>query len=84
MGTVYLIHFENKYYHAQHYLGYTVKLKARMKHHEAGSGSRLLRAVTQAGIAWAIVRTWDGDGNLERRLKNWKKARQLCPTCKGK
>ncbi len=27
------------------------------------------------------VRTWSGDKTLERRLKNRKKARLLCPVC---
>ena len=26
---------------------------------------------------------WEGSRKLERQLKNWKKARQLCPICRG-
>lgn len=79
---VYLIHFDKPFKHAQHYIGYTEHFEERMDCHKHGTGSRLLRAVNKAGIGWKVVRTWEGDGNLERRLKNWKKASQLCPVCK--
>lgn len=35
-GTVYLIHFARKLAHAQHYLGWTTDLPARLKEHRAG------------------------------------------------
>lgn len=81
---VYLIHFEKKFYHAQHYIGFSKDelFKNRIEHHKSGSGSRLMRAVTKAGIGWKIARTWPNeDGNFERSLKNKKKSRLLCPCC---
>lgn len=83
---VYLIHFEKKFWHTQHYLGYTAdeKFDKRIAHHRAGTGSRLMRAVTRAGIEWSVVRTWPNeDGHFERQLKNRKKSRCLCPKCIG-
>lgn len=82
MGFVYLIHFEHKLHHAQHYIGYTDNVEKRMKRHREGGGSKLISAITKAGIAWDLVRIWVGDRALERRLKNQKKARCLCPVCR--
>ena len=46
---VYLIHFDEKYHHAQHYLGYTGDLENRIAEHAAGVGSPLLAAVSESG-----------------------------------
>lgn len=83
MGFVYLIHFEHKLHHAQHYIGYTDNVERRMKRHREGNGSKLISAITKVGIAWELVRVWEGDRTLERKLKNRKKARDLCPICRG-
>jgi len=83
IGTVYLLHFSEKFHHCQHYIGWTKYLDARIKHHKAGTGSRLVRAVVGAGITVTLVRTWaNTDRKFERKLKNRKKARCLCPICR--
>jgi predicted GIY-YIG superfamily endonuclease len=79
--TVYLLHFERKYQHAGHYLGYTHDLEARLKQHQAGQGARLMEVVTQAGIPWKVARTWDGGWGLEKYLKRQKNSPRLCPFC---
>lgn len=80
---VYLIHFDRPLGHAQHYIGFTDNLQQRLHDHEATcKGSKLLQAVRAAGIHFRVVRTWEGDRGLERRLKNQKKARLLCPVCR--
>jgi predicted GIY-YIG superfamily endonuclease len=84
---VYLIHFDQPYLRVQHYIGYCRDdlFEQRMQYHRSGRGSCLMRAVTQAGIEWRVVRIWpDADGNFERRLKNRKKAAKLCPVCYAK
>lgn len=82
---VYLIHLEEPYKHAQHYIGYTKNLQKRMYDHELGTrGSKFLKAVREAGINFSVVRTWDGDRSLERKLKKQKKSRLLCPICREK
>lgn len=81
---VYLIHFDEPYKHAQHYIGFTEHFDERMDCHKSGTGSRLLEVVNKAGIGWKVVRTWEGDRKLERKLKNQKKASRLCPVCKAK
>ncbi len=80
--TVYLLHFHEKYKHAQHYIGYATQLKKRIQHHQNGTGARLLQVIQEAGIGWEVARIWpDGDRALERRLKRYHKSRQLCPIC---
>jgi predicted GIY-YIG superfamily endonuclease len=80
---VYLIHFEQPYRHAKHYVGFTTDLPARIADHRAGVGSRLLQVVNDAGIKWEVARTWQGDRKLERQLKRRKETPALCPLCAG-
>jgi predicted GIY-YIG superfamily endonuclease len=82
-GTIYLIHFETKLHHAQHYLGFCEdgNLEARLARHISGHGSKLMRAVMEAGIRWRVSRVWAGDRHLERHLKRKKSSRSLCPCC---
>jgi hypothetical protein len=81
-GTVYLLHFDRPYFHAKHYLGFTPgEVEDRVREHQCGRGARLVEVVTNAGIALELVRTWNGDRKLERRLKSRHAAPRLCPTC---
>ena len=79
--TVYLIHFERRYKHAGHYLGYSSDLVSRIRAHRLGQGARLLQVVNDAGIRWFVVRIWDGGYDLEHALKARRNAPQLCPVC---
>lgn len=81
--TVYLIHFDRPYHHAQHYLGWASDLDARLTRHRSGKGARLLAVVTAAGISWRVVRTWIGGRGYERRLKRRHGPYRLCPVCRG-
>jgi len=82
--TVYLIHFNQRYHHSQHYIGFTAEdLAARLERHAAGQGARLMEVIAAAGITWRCVRTWTGGRVLERRLKNRKDAPKVCPVCAG-
>lgn len=83
MGTVYLIHFDEKLAHAQHYLGYTGgDLDERLERHRNGNGARLMQVIKEQGITWHLVRTWDGDRKLERKLKDRHNSPRLCPICR--
>ncbi len=82
-GTVYLLHFHQRYKHAGHYLGFAQDLDARIKLHRRGRGARLVQVVNQAGISWHVVRTWPGDRQLEQRLKGQHNGCRLCPICKA-
>ena len=86
--AIYLIHFERKYKHAQHYMGFCESddVSARMERHRAGRGARLLAAVSEAGIVVRVARLWRGhnaDRTVERRLKNSCRLADLCPMCSG-
>ncbi len=88
--TVYLLHYTqpigntaNPRGTAQHYLGSTNDLERRLTQHEAGkSGAGIVRAFVAAGVTFVLARTWEGGKQEERKLKNWHKARQLCPICR--
>lgn len=82
-GHVYLIHFREPYKHARHYLGWTSQMGRRMRHHRTGSGSRLMAAVSAAGLEWKVVRTWWGDRAMERRMHVRANSRGWCPVCRG-
>lgn len=85
---VYLLHFDKPFQHSRHYIGYVdggqEELEKRLKRHRAGSGSKLMRAVTGAGIGFKVARTWpNGDQRFERHLKNMKKSSCYCPICRA-
>src|SRR5262245_27705742 len=80
---VYLLHFSTAYKHARHYIGFTTNLDKRITDHLCGMGARLMEVITAAGIEWKLARTWRGDRQLERRLKNRKCAARFCPYCGG-
>ena len=81
-GQVYLIHFESKLHHAQHYIGWATDVEQRFKQHAAGTGARLLAAVKENGINFNIVRIWEKETRkFERLLKNRKNAKHFCPVC---
>jgi predicted GIY-YIG superfamily endonuclease len=78
-----LIHLEIKIAHAQHYIGWAKWLQVRIRHHRNGTGAKFLAEAVRREINFDVVRTWENtDGNFERKLKNWKKARMLCPICR--
>lgn len=81
-GTVYLLHFDQPYKHARHYIGWTAgNLNRRLHQHRNGTGARLLEVITAQGIGFVVARTWDGGRNLERSLKNRGGASRSCPLC---
>lgn len=82
---VYLIHFARPIsdrHTCQHYIGWTPRsADERLADHRSGNGARLTQVANERGIPYEIVRTWDGDRTLERRLKNWHNSPELCPIC---
>lgn len=91
MGTVYLIHFdepiggESPRGKAQHYLGWSSKpVIQRLKRHASARGARIMSACKEKGVAWRLVRTWEGPRALERRLKDQHNGPRLCPICNPK
>ena len=85
MFTLYLIHFTAKYEHAQHYLGLSKDVNRRLEEHRTGQGNPLMKAVTEAGIPWSVVRIWsDADRMREVQLKSRHNSPRLCPVCNPK
>ncbi|MCI0389870.1 MAG: relaxase domain-containing protein [Acidobacteria bacterium] len=80
---IYLVHFDEPYRHAKHYMGSTLDLRSRLTDHAIGQGARLMEVIKEAGITWQLARVWQGDRRLERLLKNRKEAPKLCPVCSG-
>ncbi len=89
IGWVYLLHFEQKYYHAGHYCGSTCNLDARLALHNHGNGARLTEVVSHAGIGMELVRLWQFDSYaearaFESRLKRAGHSPRNCPVCQHK
>lgn len=83
---IYILHFDRPLKHAQHYLGFAEdgNFEKRIQRHMSGRGSKLMRAVMQAGIPFAVARKWEGpeaDRNLERKFHRRNNTKRLCPIC---
>ena len=88
MKGVYLLHFNRPVapgrHTCQHYIGYADDILRRVEEHAKGRGSRLTQVAKERGIGFRVVRVWDNEGrSFERRLKNRKHGKRLCPYCKG-
>ena len=82
-GTTYLLHFDAKYRHAGHYVGWASDLEARLIEHQTGRGARLMEVVIDAGRSFTLARTWPGtDRAFERRLHRRKASPRLCLLCR--
>ena len=80
-GTVYLLHFDQPYKHARHYVGWARNVKRRLAEHAAGRGARLLAVVKAAGIGWQLARLWPGSRARERQIKRQGGHARQCPLC---
>lgn len=80
---VYLLHFDTGVGNAKHYVGWSINIGRRVKLHQKGqSRVALTREAARRGIKMSVVRIWEGcDRDVERRLKNRKKSRLMCPIC---
>lgn len=80
---IYLIHFDQPFKHAKHYIGSAVDLEHRLNEHRTSAPkcANLMRVVNAAGITWRVARLWRGGRADERRLKNCGGAARLCPIC---
>lgn len=86
-GIVYLLHFDRPIsdkHTTQHYIGWTLHLPSRLRAHSEGRGARLTEVARERGISFTIARTWRGDRNFERKLKNRHEGPRLCPICNPK
>jgi hypothetical protein len=86
--AVYLLHFETRYHHARHYVGFVADGDAqrRLQEHLSGQGSALVRAVASLRVSPSqLVLAVSGDRGLERRWHNRHgHGAALCPRCKAR
>lgn len=85
-GTVYLLHFEQPFRHARHYIGFTsapdpdVRLTEQLR----GGGANLIKHVIAAGIPILLAKEWPAVPQaFEYQLKNRGGAAKTCPICRA-
>lgn len=86
-GYVYLLHFDEPYYHAKHYVGSTDDIEQRLIRHKNGNGARLIKVISDAGISFRLAKLWTFDNIKEARLfekalKHMKNTPRYCPECR--
>jgi predicted GIY-YIG superfamily endonuclease len=79
----YLLHFERPVQRAQHYLGWSVDIEARVGKHLRGKGARLVRQALQAGVAVELVRAWPGADRRQERVLKRQAPKRYCPICRA-
>jgi hypothetical protein len=80
---IYLLHYDSPLHHAQHYLGSCDDAQRIQDHGNGTSRARLPQVFCQLGVQFIVARTWEGGRTGERKLKNQKNARVLCPICRS-
>jgi predicted GIY-YIG superfamily endonuclease len=83
---VYLIHMDSPVLraHAQHYIGWSTDVFERLFQHRRNRALASWKCATSAASGYKIARVWKGQNrSFERKLKNRKNARRLCPVCSG-
>ncbi len=80
---IYLLHFDKLVLGKQHYLGCTSNLDNRLKEHNTGSiySSILCKEAFKNNISFILVKTWENDWNLEKRLKRNGHLNRYCNIC---
>jgi len=83
---IYVLHFQRKRHHAQHYLGTTGHLSIRLKSHALGRGARLTRALWKDNQDWTLAALFQKRGKLtryeiERNAKRRHQTSDYCPFC---
>jgi predicted GIY-YIG superfamily endonuclease len=85
-GTVYVLHFDQPFKHANHYIGFTTRtVEDRLVEHIIGDGSKFLAKVVAAGITFRLAVVFPNvDLRYEYQLKNRGGAKRVCPICQEK
>lgn len=85
MAAIYVLHFDRPLAHAQHYIGCTDNIRARLEAHARGAGSRLCKELRKQGIGWTLGAIFKCSHRrmrqLERSLKDQKNASRYCEIC---
>jgi 2'-5' RNA ligase/GNAT superfamily N-acetyltransferase/predicted GIY-YIG superfamily endonuclease len=84
IGQVYLLHFNEPFKHARHYLGWALDADRRIEQHRNGVGSRLTQVIKENEIGFEVARIWDNaTRGFERNLKNQGGLNRQCPVCRA-
>lgn len=86
--AVYLVHFDRPIspnHTCMHYIGYAENVEKRVEYHRKGKSKvRLFEVAKERGIGFVVSRVWEeGDKAFERKLKNRKNHKKLCPICQA-
>jgi len=81
IGTIYLLHFDQPYKHARHYIGWSDNLTNRLASDQRGGGANLIAVIRHAGIGFTLARTCTGARGKERTIKRAGGATHYCPLC---
>src|SRR5512142_1788858 len=83
---IYVLHFEPPLKHARHYVGFAESkrtLRARIEHHLAGSGAKIVAAAVAAGCTVTMTASFEGTRDDERRIKKGGHGPSVCPVCRA-
>jgi predicted GIY-YIG superfamily endonuclease len=84
---VYILHFDKKLSHAQHYVGYSPSqdtLERRIEEHKKGkSRARIMEVLFERGISFTLAAVLEGERDLERKIKKSKHTARYCPICQA-
>jgi predicted GIY-YIG superfamily endonuclease len=82
---VYILHFDTTLEHAQHYVGSTNQVQARLRAHACGNGARLTEVLIEKEIAWRLggllQTTTAHSRKVERQIKDQHNAHRFCEVC---
>ena len=87
-GWIYVLHFDSKLHHAQHYIGATTHLPERLRCHAHGHGSCLTSALRKNCIGWRVGGLYQCHSRssmwrLERQAKSSHQGSRYCGLCSG-
>lgn len=86
MELVYILHFAERFKHAQHYVGRSTDttLGRRLRDHRNGQGANLTQWVVSVGTELELGAVWQVPGRsakVERLLKRIRHAHRFCSRC---
>lgn len=84
-GYVYVLHFDQSFKHARHYIGCTSQPRERLIAHAQGRGARIVQAAAEAGIQFRLgaigITNVRCMRRIERQTKDWHGSSQFCECC---
>ena len=88
MAYIYILHLHKPCSHAEHYLGHTSDIRARLIAHATGRGATYLARMRAKGYRWHLCHLAQCPAYtahlIERRLKAEGHSPRYCPVCLGR